>query len=86
MTRDEKAIWTAVFAARCETFATQSQRCRGDIVIDAAEEADRTILALRRVAAKNDGHVHQTYEIMQEEKLGRGIDIVHLSTDGRIRV
>lgn len=82
MTKDEKEIWIAVFAARHESYAMETHKCREDCIDFAVEEADNTILALRRAANRRDGHVHRAYKIMEEEKLGRGIDVVQLPIDG----
>lgn len=76
MTRDEKAIWIAVFAARHETLAMQTLKCRGDSIITAIEEADYTILQMRRIADKSLGRsLHRIEPLPQEEEHGRGIDV-----------
>jgi hypothetical protein len=78
MTKDEKAIWIAVFADIHGTVALQAGKCRVDCIVTAIEEADLTILALRRAAGHNDGFVHRVDELKQEENNGRGVDVAQL--------
>lgn len=79
MTKDEKMIWAAVFAVRNEAVIQMNGGCREDCAILATEEADYTILALRRITDRNDGYVHRVDELKQEENNGRGIDVAQLS-------
>lgn len=76
MTKDEKAIWIAVFAAKQESMTMGTLRARIDIIIEAVKEADYTILAMRRLAdSSEDGCLHRLESFIDEEKCGRSINI-----------
>ena len=76
MTKDEKAIWIAIFAVRLETITEGTAKCREDCVTLAIEETDHTILAMRRVASRSEkGQIHRIEPLIEEAEHGRGIDV-----------